>query len=251
MLGVWFHTVFGFRSYHYLRQATPWRTAWFAIYLLAIGILVFNIYFAFQIHKQLPVFVKNFPSLTFDKGRLIAPDKAVSVVIPGTDYILRFDATAPHPPSVQNFINDKIIAFITGDRFYMISMGGLNSQPIPAQVDGVYDSQRLQSYVFTLRSLLSTMVFVGSFLITGTFLFFSMLMAAAVVFFWSRVSRKTQPFSTLTRWAVFLQGPAFVLWIIHLIWGVPLFSFAIFILFNIYVQQIFNTLPEKRGPNVA
>ena len=245
MIAVWFHTVFGFRSYHRLRQAGPWRTAFFAVYLLLVGVLIFNIYFAWQIHKQLPVFIKNFPQVTFEKGRLTVPDTSVSVAIPGTDYILVLDSTAKNPPSRQDFLDKKIILFVAADRFYMPSVNGVNSQAIPPQLDGVFDSQRLQQYAPVLRSLLQTILFFGGFVVTVLFLFFSILLAGAVVFFWSGLKHTRLPAGTVWRWAVFLQGPSLLLWSVQLIWGVPLFSFALFILFNIYVQQIFNTLPDK------
>ena len=245
MIGIWFYTLFDFRSYHALRQAKPWRTILFAVYLLLIGVLIFNLYFAWQVHKQLPVFIKNFPTITFDKGKLIAPDKAVSLSIPNTDYMLVFDANAKNPPSQQDFLDKKIIAFIAADHFYMPSVSGVNAQLVPSQIDGAFDSQRLQTYAPTIRSLLHTMAFFGAFLVVGSFLLFSILMAAAVVFFWSGMTRKRFPAGTIWRWAVFLQGPALILWMIHFIWGVPLFTFAMFILFNIYIQQICNTLPGK------
>ena len=245
MLGIWFYTVFGFRPYHRLRQAGPWRTVLFAIYLLLVGVLIFNIYFAWQVHKQLPAFAAHFPTVTFDKGRLTAPDTPQSIAIPGTDYIVVLDAGAATPPARQEFIDKKIMMFVTGNSFYMPSVSGMNSQVLPAQLDGVYDVQRLQQYLPKLRTLLQAAAFFGSFFITGMFLFFSMLLAASVVFFWNGLRHARLPVGVMWRWAVFLQGPAVILWMAQLLWGVPLFPFALFILFNIYVQQIFNTLPQK------
>ena len=236
MIGIWFYTVFGFRPYHRLRQAGPWRTALFAVYLLLVGVLIFNIYFAWQMHKQLPAFIQHFPTVTFEKGRLTAPDKALSLSVPNTDYVLVLDAAAKNPPSREEFVNKKIMAFVMQDRFYMLSVGGVSSQPLPTQLDGTFDTQRLQQYAPTLRSLLQSMAFFGSFFVIGLFLIFSILLAAAVVFFWSGMTHKRLPAGVIWRWAVFLQGPALVLWIVRLIWTVPLFPFAIFILFNIYVQ---------------
>ena len=245
MIGIWFQTVFGFRPYHRLRQTGPWRTGFFAVYLLLVGVLSFNLYFAWQLHKRLPSFAAYFPAVTFDKGRLVAPEGLLSVTIPGTDYILVLDAAAKQPPTHQEFIDKKIMMFVTADRFYMPSISSVNSQTIPAQIDGVVDAHRLQQYLPTLRAFLQTIAFAGSFFITVLFLVFSILLAGAVVFFWNGFTRNRLPAGTIWRWAVFLQGPALVLWILQFIWGIPLFSFALFILFNIYTQQIFNTLPHK------
>ena len=71
-------------------------------------------------------------------------------------------------------------------------------------------------------------------------------MAAAVLFLWQGISRKRVALSVRLRWAVFLQGPVLTLWIVNLIFSVPLFLFAVFILLMMYSQQIYNTLPEEK-----
>ena len=48
------------------------------------------------------------------------------------------------------------------------------------------------------------------------------------------------------KWAVFLMGPLSALWLVHLFVGVPLFTLAVIIVCIIYMQQIFNTLPEAK-----
>lgn len=249
MLGIWLYTVFGFRTYHRLRHVTPGRTLLFVLYMLLVGVLVFNVYFAWQVHQKLPPLLQQFPAVTFEKGRLTAPDRAVSVSVPGTPYRLVLDAQGT-VPTQQQFLAQKILAFVAGDKIYMPSVSGVNAQPIPPQVDGEISSRTLQSYLPTLRSLLLSVLFFSSFVVVGIFLAFSYFLALAVVFFWRGLTRSTVPPGVLRRWAAFLQGPALVLWIFHLLIGVPLFLFGLFILFMIYTQQIFNTLP-RRGNHAA
>ncbi len=251
MLHIWFFTVFGFQSYHRLRTLGPWRTAFFALYLLLVGVLLFNIYFAFQLHSQLPTFLQQLTSLTFEKGRLTGPEQTVTATVPKTPYTLIFDAHAQKPPTAQEFAEQKIMAFITQDQFYMPSLTGIRAQPLPRQLDGSFEGNTLQTYLPSIRSFLQSIAFLGAFFVLGFFLVFSILLATAVLFFWCALKRIFLPRSVLMRWAVFLQGPALVLWLVHLFYGVPLFTFALFILFNIYVQQIFNTLPPMGDKKYA
>ena len=251
MLYIWFSTVFGFRSYHRLRTLGPWRTAFFLLYLLLVGVLVFNLYFAFQLHKQLPVFMEQLAPLTFEKGRLTGPEQALTVSVPKTPYVLIFDTYATTPPTPQEFLDKKIMAFVAQDQFYMPSITGISAQPLPHQLNGSVDAAILQKYLPIIRNFLQSMAFLGAFFVLGFFLVFSILLAAAVLFFWSALKRTTLSRGVLARWAVFLQGPALVLWLVQLFCGVPLFTFALFILFNIYVQQVFNTLPPTGDKKYA
>lgn len=251
MLAIWFHTVFGFTSYHHLRTLGPWRTALFALYLLLVGVLVFTLYFAWQIHRQLPTFIDKLPALTFEQGHLIGPQEKTTVSIPKTPYVLIFDASAKNPPTAQEFVDQKILAFISGNQLYMPSVAGVNAQTLPEKLSGDLTPQTIHTYEPTIRGFLQSAAFFGAFFIMGIFLLFSTLLAAAIIFFWRGIKQASISRGTLWRWAIFLQGPALILWLVQLFYGVPLFTFALFILFNIYVQQIFNTLPYSRGKYVA
>lgn len=246
MLGIWLSTIFRFDSYHRLRTLGPWRTFFFACYVCIIGVLVFNVYFAWQVHKQLPAFLQKLPTLTFEQGRLVRPDKAVSVAIANTSYALVFDAQTKNPPSQQFFIDQKILLLVGENHFYMPSVIGVSAHPIPKQLNQALTADFIRQHLPLVRSFLQSMALFGAVFMTGFFLLFSTLLAAAVLLFWRGL--KHLPLSTkeVWRWAVLLQGPAVLLWCLQLICGVPLFTFALFILFNIYVQQICNTWPYRR-----
>lgn len=251
MLAIWLQSVFSFTSYHRLRMLSKWRTVFFGVYLLLVGVLVFTLYFAWQLHVQLPQFVAKLPTLTFDQGRLTAPQEKIILSVPKTPYVLVLDATAKNPPTSQEFADKKILAFVSGNQLYMPSVTGVNAQTLPEKLTGTLTPQTIQPYQSSVRAFLQTAAFFGAFFIMGIFLVFSILMAAAVIFFWRGIRRAPVSAGILWRWAFFLQGPALILWFIQLFYGVPLFTFALFILFNIYVQQIFNTLPNSRGKYAA
>lgn len=250
MLSVWLHSLLSFRSYHRLRLAGPWRTGFFALYLAAVGFLICNCFFAWQIHRKLPLFIQHFPTLTFEQGKLVAPQEPVSVSIADTGYSIRLQAQG-QPPTQQQFIDQHLLAFVSQNQVYIPSVNGVSVQELPVQLNGEISSQWLEQQAPALRTLLQSMaLFFSAFLIV-IFVLFSFALAFLVLLIWRALTRQPVPLSTLWRWAVFLQGPAFVLLLLHLFVQVPLFFFALFILFNIYVQQIFNTLPDERGTHYA
>lgn len=246
MISLYFQSIFSFASYHRLRTLGRWKTALFAFYLLLLGTLVFNLWFAVQLHDKLPVLINQFPSLTFDKGTLTAPDKPVTVKIPGTDFIAVFDAQAPNPPSRDEFLQKHIMAFVSGNKIYMISGSGLQSQVLPKQFSAQVGPQWLKKYESTIRNIFQTAAFFGSFLALGLYLLFSFCLAGSLIYLWAGFKRILLPAPVIVRWAVLLQGPSLTLWIVNLLWGVPLFLFGLFILFMIYIQQIFNFFPREQ-----
>ena len=246
MIPVFFQSVFSFRSYHRLRVLGPWRTGFFVFYLLLLGVLFFNIWFAFQLTEKLPVFLRAVPELTFEKGVLTSPQEALSVPVPGTDFTAVFDAAAKTPPSRQTFIDKRILFFIAGNKIYTASVAGVQSQTLPPQLSAEVTPQLLEKYTPSIKSVLQAAAFFGSFFALGFFFLFSFLLAASVVYMWSGWKRSPLPAGAVLRWAALLQGPALVLWLVNLFWGVPLFLFAVFILFMIYTQQIFNVMPEEK-----
>lgn len=245
MLAVWIQSLFSFRSYHRLAHAGGWKTGLFALYLLLVGVLVFNIWFAVQVHKHLPDFLRTFPAVTFEHGRLSAPDKAVSAAIPGTDFKLVFDAKAEEIPSRRQFLNERILAFVRADGVYLLSAAGVQKQTLPPQLNAALTPDWLRERAPAIARALQSMAFFGSFIVLGLFLVFSYGLAFFVVSLWNGLTRSALPARQTLRLAVFLQGPALALWLINLLGGVPLFPLGLFILFNIYTQQIFNTLPQE------
>ena len=246
MISVFFQSVFSFRSYHRLRALGPWRTGFFVFYLLLLGVLAFNIWFTVQLNKKLPVFLHAVPELTFEKGVLTAPEKALSVSIPGTDFTVVFDAKAKTPPSRQFFIDKHILFYMAGNKIYTVSVAGVQSQTLPPQLNAKVTPQLLEQYTPSIKSVLQAAAFLGSFFALGLFFLFSFLLAASVVYMWSGWKRTPLPAGVVLRWAALLQGPALVLWMVNLFWGVPLFIFGLFILFMMYTQQIFNVMPEEK-----
>ncbi len=243
MLFIWWKSIFGFRSYHTLKNAKGWQAVLFGVYLLLMGTLVFNVYFGFQLSKQLPGFLASVPEIRLEQGKLIQPDHAVTLPVARTGFHIVLDAQAAQPPSYQQFLDKKIMAFVSAERIYMPSVAGIQSQPFPSQWNFHWTPQLLKEKTSLIGHVLQSLAFFGSVLALGLFLIFSLLLAGAVLLWWNGLSRRRLPMAILWRWAVFLQGPAMVLWIVHLFFGVPLFIFGLFILFNIYSQQIFNTLP--------
>ena len=250
MFKIWYQSIVNFSVYPLLQRASVLRTLLFGLYLFVVGLLVFNLYAGWQIHRQLPTFVQQLPALVFDKGTLVSPEKPLTIAVPSTAYSIRVDAKADSAPTTQQFADEKWLAFIGTNQLYMPGVTGVQKHTLPAQLDGPI-ADILQPHLPQIRSILHVIAFITAFLILGMFFLFSYLLAVSVLFFWRGIRQRAVPMGTIFKWAVFLQGPALVVWMIHLFIGVPLFVFALFILFNIYAQQIFNTLRAERGDHAA
>ena len=72
------------------------------------------------------------------------------------------------------------------------------------------------------------------------------VLAAAAGLFFKLLSRRAVPNRIIFKWAFFMLGPLCALWYARLWVNIPLFSLAQVILCLIYMQQIFNTLPEEK-----
>ncbi|MBQ7907908.1 MAG: DUF1189 family protein [Elusimicrobiaceae bacterium] len=239
---------FWFPFYHHFSRVRAWKMAMFALWIILVGMLVFNVYFILQLNKRLPVFLASLPAVTFANGQMTAPSQRVSVQIPQTPYQIVLDPHAAASPSYQTFFDEKIMVFISKNHIYMPAVSSVQSQPIPTDWNLTLTPSWLQEKQDEIASVLQTIFFVASFFVLISFFLGSFCMAGAVLFLWQGLSRKPVPLPVRLRWAVILQGPALTLWIINLFVSVPLFLFAIFILFMMYSQQIYNTLPEeKRG----
>ncbi len=246
MILLFFQSIFSFRSYHRFSTLGPWKTAFFVFYIWLLGLLCFNIWFTLQLQQQLPAFLKTVPELSFEKGTLTGPEQAVTLAIPQTGMSVVFDAHAQRTPTREDFINRQLLAFVTQNRIYTVSSFGVQSQQLPANFTLHITQSWLQQNMASIRGALQGAGFFGSALAMGLFLLFSFFLAASSVYLWSAWKRTLLPPGTVLRWAAFLQGPALALWLVNLLWGVPLFLFGLFILYMIYIQQIFNLMPEKK-----
>ena len=194
----------------------------------------------------MPVLLKNFPQVTFEKGVLTSPKEPVSLFIPQTEYKILFDSTAKVPPSLTEFANKKILAFITGKTLYVPGANNLQQQDLPESLSVTTTPDFLTEIQPQLLSMLRIIGFVLSLLFIPITLFFNFCLAGAVGLFFKLLNRRDVPRSIVFRWAFFLLGPLSALGFVNLWWPIPLFSFAQIILCIIYMQQIFNTIPEEK-----
>ncbi len=245
MLSAYIYSLW-FPLYHRFSRVSVLKTGLFALWILLVGVLVFNVYFILQLRKQLPIFLASLPAVSFSQGMLTSPVSKVSVPVPNTSYQIIFDGESDAPPSYQTFLDDKIMLFVSKNNLYVPSVSGLQIQPIDKNWNISLTPQWLQEKTKDISSLLQTMFFFASFIMLGSFLLGSFCMAAAVLYLWQGISRKPVPLPVRLRWAVFIQGPVLTLWIINLFVSVPLFLFAVFILLMMYSQQIYNTLPDGK-----
>ena len=237
---------FWFPSYHRFSRIGALKTGLFALWIMLVGVLVLNVYFMLKVRTHLPLFLASLPAITFSQGQMTAPAGKITVSVPDTPYQIILDSKADTPPSYQTFLDDKIMLFMGKSHFFVPSVSGVQSHPYDKTWNAQITPSWWQEKTKDISAVLQTMFFFASFLVLGSFLLGAYCMAAAVLFLWQGISRKRVALSVRLRWAVFLQGPVLTLWIVNLIFSVPLFLFAVFILLMMYSQQIYNTLPEEK-----
>lgn len=238
-------TIFSFAFYHRLAKATKGAMFWFAVYILLLCVVVFNLYVNRYVDKRLPLLLKNFPEVTFTKGVLTAPDTPVSVKVPQTDFQLVFDNAAQFPPTREEFLHKRILMFVHQDKVYMPAAAGVQSQRLPEQLNFTTSQEFLDKNESSLKNIIGAVAFMSSFLMIPAMMLFAFCLAGSVGLFWRAVLRKNVPVKTVLKWAVFMWGPVSALWMINLFVPIPLFSLAVFIVCIIYMQQILNTYPEE------
>ena len=245
MLFIHFKTLFSFRFYHRLAQLKIPYVVGFAAYLFLLNVIVLFFFTGSFLKTNLPVFLKNFPQVTFENGVLTQPQQAVSAPIPNTGFKIVFDATAAKAPSAEELIQDNTLAWVHKNQLYVPSSTGLQIQELPNTLNFTSDSQTIGKYQKSLFVSLRIAAFLASLFFLVLFLLFDYALALGVLFFFNiwRGFPLSKPI--LFKLGVFLLGPLSVLFLIHLWVTVPLFSIAQLILVIIYVQQIFNTIPEK------
>ncbi len=245
MLWVHLQTVFSFRAYHHLAKANRWQVAGFVLYLGMLSLLVFYWFSGGVIRKELPVFLKNFPQVTFEKGVLTAPDKTVYAYLPKSDLKIAFDAPRQTPPTLQELTEQNISMLINKNTLYMPGANSVQTHTLPPTLSATTTQEFLAKHQPLLAAgLTATALFVALFLIPVIFAC-NMCLAAGVGFLFRALTFKFVPGGVIWRWALFLQGPLAVLWYVRLWYDIPLFMLAQLILCIIYIQQIFNLIPQE------
>jgi len=246
MFGAHLKTIFSFRIYHRLAFATRGQTAWFASYLFFLSLLIFHFAAAAHIRENLPVLLKNFPQVTFEKGFLTQPKEPVSMTVPQTDFIITFDASRQTPPTLAEMTEKKQLMLVSQNRLYMPSSSGVQSREIPPAADFTASPDFLNRHRQDISAALGAVGFFASLLLVPFIMLFDFCVAAAVGLFFKLITRSAVPRGVVFKWAVFMLGPLAALWYVRLWINIPLFTLAQIILCIIYMQQIFNTLPEDR-----
>lgn len=247
MLFIHFKSLFSFRFYHRLAQLRPLYAVGFAVYLFFLCNIVLFFFTGSVLKKNLPVFLKNFPQVTFEKGVLTAPQNSVFAPIPNTDFKIVFDASAQTPPSNDTLLNNHTLAWVHKNQIYIPSASGLQIQTLPENISFTSDPQTVEKYKDTLSVSLRMALFVTSLFMVVLLFAFDYCLALSVLFFFNIYKRALLPKRTLLKMAAFLLGPLSTLFLVRLWINIPLFMMAQLILCIIYTQQIFNTLPEDRS----
>ncbi len=241
MLFIHFKTLFSFSFYRRLVQLTTRQTVGFVCYLCALAVIICFFVTGSVIHKNLPIFLKNFPQVTFEKGVLTAPDKAVSAPIPGTDFKLVFDASAQTPPSAQELLQQNTLAWVHKNQLYIPSANGLQQQTLPDTLSFTSTPQTVEKYKTTLSASLRLSILLVSLFFIPFMMLGCYCLSLGLALFFNLWRRTHLPRGVLFKLAAFLLGPLTTLWLVRLWVEIPLFGLAQFIVCIIYVQQIFNS----------
>ncbi len=244
MLFIHFKSLFSFKFYHRLAQLNPLYAAGFIVYLFVLCIIVLFFFTGSVLKTNFPVFLKNFPQVTFEKGVLTAPKESVFAPIPGTDFKIVFDAAAQRPPSYDELLNSHTLAWVHKNQIHIPASSGVQIQTLPENISFTSDPQTVEKYKDTLSISLRMALFITSLFMVALLFAFDYCLALCVLLFFNIFKRAALPKRTLLKMAAFLLGPLSTLFLIRLWIYVPLFVTAQVILCIIYTQQIFNTLPE-------
>ncbi len=244
---IWIHlkTIFSFRFYHFLTLTSRKQRVLFAIYLFLLSTIVFYLFAGAYIHKNLPVFLKNFPQITLEKGVLTQPQEPVFVPIPNTPFRLAFDATLKSPPSVNELMQTNTLMLLNGNTLYMPGSAGMQTTQLPPTFTMITSQDFLAQYKSFISMFLRFMALITSLIFVPLIFMFDFCLAGAVGLFFNLLRPTRVSRTKILTWAFFLLGPLTALWFVRLWINIPLFTLAQVILCIIYMQQIFNTLPEE------
>ena len=246
MLWVHLQTIFSFRSYQRLLFVPRKIVIGFAVYLWLVSLLVFYIFASGFITKNTAVFLKNFPQVTFEKGVLTTPQEPVYASLPGGNFKIGFDAARQVPPTSQELLENNTLALVVKNTVYMPGSGPVQTRPLPDTLSFTTTPEFLAQHQKALASGLKLTALLGAFFIIPFVFLFDFCIALSACLFFNLATRRFLPHQLLLHLAVFLQGPLAVLWYVRLWYPVPLFTLAQVILCIIYVQQIFNLMPEGK-----
>lgn len=239
-------TIFSFRFYHRLAFATRGQLFGFGAYLFLLSVIVFHFFAEAYIRENLPVLLKNFPQVTFEKGVLTEPKTPVSVSVPQSDFKIVFDASLTTPPTLKEMTDSRTLMLVTGDKLYMPGSGGVQSRTLPQTLTFTASQENLEKEKNTLAGALAAVGFLTSLFAVPLVMFFGFCIAGAAGLFFKLLTRSSVPRAVVLKWAFFMLGPLAALWYVRMWINIPLFTFAQVILCLIYMQQIFNTLPEEK-----
>lgn len=246
MIWAHFKTIFSFRVYHRLALATRGQTFWFAAYLFFLSLLVFHFAANARIRENLPVFLKNFPTVTFEKGFLTAPQTPVDAPISQSGFVITFDAARQTPPTLAEMTDKNQLMLVNKNQVYMPSSTGVQSQTLPPEISFSSTPEILAAHQSEIAAALKVFAFITGLMLVPLIMLFDFCIAAAAGMFFKLITRAPVPNGIIFKWAIFLLGPLAALWYVRLWFYIPLFTLAQVILCIIYMQQIFNTLPEER-----
>ena len=247
MLFIHFKSIFSFKFYHRLVQLSALQTALFLCYLFALCALVLFFYTGSVLKTNLPLFLKNFPQVTFENGTLTAPETPVVAPVPGTDFKIVFDAKAQLPPSNTELLQTNTLAWVHGNQLYIPSASGLQTKTLPNNLNFTSDPQTIEKYKTSLSISLRIALFITALLMIGLFLLGDFCLTLGMVLLFNILRARPYSRGPLIKMAVFLLGPLCTLFLARLWISIPLFALAQVIVCIIYVQQIFNSLPEKQS----
>ncbi|MBO4674486.1 MAG: DUF1189 family protein [Elusimicrobiaceae bacterium] len=242
MLLIHLRTLFSFRFYHQLSFVRKGLMAFFGIYLFFLSLLVVYFASASQIRHKLPILLKNFPEVTFEKGFLTAPQTPVSFKVPSSGIELIFDASKNAVPPQHT--TQSTLLWIHENQLHLFANGHQQSQVLPSDLTFVTSQQNLEKYQGSIALSLRLSALIASFFLIAFVMLLSFCLAFATGLLFKLLRNIAVPYAVLVRWAFFLLGPLSILWYIRLWINIPLFSFAQLILCIIYMQQIFNLIPE-------
>lgn len=238
MLFIHFKTLFSFEFYRRTSLAPKKGLVLWVVYLFLLSLLV--LYFASGsfLNKTVPVVLKNFPVISFEKGVLTAPKNPVTVQVPHTDFTMVFDASDKAiPPAPEN---DRPVLWVHHNTLYLFAGGRTQTRQLPPEMTFTTTPQTLEKYQSSLLVSLRLAILIAALVLIPFIMILSFVLAFATGFMFKLIRLNAVPPTLLARWSLFLLGPLSVLWYIHLWVSIPLFSLAQLILCIIYMQQIFN-----------